>query len=183
MKKWFLLFTILAFSVTVSAQYNFKGEKGVSSVGLLGGYAVDSKAPMNGIDFRYNVGGRFRLAPSVMYVYNTDSLIKTSTWYISLDLHYLVRLTDKATLYPIAGAGLGLWSIELDEADISSVDTDKTLTEAEKDKHQHLGLNVGLGIEYRLTPDILVGAEFKYNLTEQRAFDQAMFLGRVAYYF
>lgn len=202
MKCWLILFAALTIAIDGYAQYGFKGEKGVSSAGITGGYVVGSKAPAIGFDFRYNIGDRLRLAPSFLYVFNTDSLVKTTTVYFNADLHYLVRLTEKATLYPLIGAGLGLWSFDLknfysapDRYDghegidpfLESRISEKDVEELEPNefvvKHNRLGLNIGLGWEYRLTRDFILGAEFKYHLTEQRAFDQAMFLARLAYYF
>jgi outer membrane protein X len=169
------------------AQKALKGEKGVSSVGVIGGYAVDNKAGLAGLDFRYNIGDRIRLAPSILYVFNSgDSLEKKNTLYFNADVHYLIRMTDKFTIYPVAGLGLAIWSLDRNYDvmdDEGNIYEDDELPEAYKKSHLHLGLNIGLGCEYRLTKDFIIGAEFKYNLTDQSAFNQAMFLGRIAYYY
>ncbi|HCC51034.1 MAG TPA: hypothetical protein DEQ30_02445 [Porphyromonadaceae bacterium] len=152
---------------------NFKsrGEKGVSSVGGILGYAIDNKALAVGVDYRYNIKNSIRLAPSVLYTIENED---RSTWYVNADAHYLLRITDKMTIYPAGGLGLSVWSFDYKK---------ELFTEIESETKVRLGLNLGFGGEMRVTKDIIVGAEFKYNLTTERAYDQAMILSRVAYYF
>ncbi|MDR1380540.1 MAG: outer membrane beta-barrel protein [Tannerella sp.] len=145
------------------------GEKGVSSIGGILGYGVDNKSFLIGVDFRYNLRDKIRMAPSVSYLFEKDNL---STWYMNMDFHYLTRITNKTTVYPVGGLGLSVWKYNY-----STVlwDIDDTVI--------RLGLNLGYGVETRITDDILIGAEFRYNLTAQRKYDQAMFAFRCAYYF
>ena len=180
MKKLVILAVCLvAFCVNSSAQKKFSGEKGVSSVGVIAGHAISSKAPMIGVDYRYNIMDKVRLAPSVMYVF--ENHIGNSI-YANADAHYLARISDKATLYPLAGIGLSYWKWDtfvIDDLD----DLDDLLDKSESDSKIRVGLNLGFGGEYRVTQDIIVGAEFRYNLTTERVYDQAMIVVRAAYYF
>jgi hypothetical protein len=48
------------------------------------------------------------------------------------------------------------------------------------DNETRIGLNVGLGCEWRLSPEISVGLDMKYNITK---YDQALAAFRVAYHF
>ncbi|MDR2916361.1 MAG: porin family protein [Tannerella sp.] len=174
MKKLvFLTVCLVAFVTGGFAQNSYKGEKGVSSVGGILGYAVDNETVVLGVDYRYNIKNQIRLAPSILYAVKNDDI---STWYVNADAHYLIRMTDKMTLYPVGGLGLSIWNFDnvtvLKDGEVSG-DTETKV---------RLGLNLGFGGEMRVTQDIIVGAEFRYNLTN-RHYDQAMILTRVAYYF
>jgi len=155
------------------AQKSLKGEKGVSSVGVMVGYAIENDQAVVGIDYRYNIQDKIRLAPSVLYAIKSDN---ADTWYFNADAHYLARVTDRVTLYPIGGLGVSVWRYRLfpgwqDFLDIKKIESDVCV-----------GLNLGFGGEIRATEDIIIGAEFRYNWTE-RYYNQAMLLARVAYYF
>jgi len=158
-----------------SAQNNLKGEQGVSSVGLIGGYAIESDKAVVGVDYRYNVLNKLRLAPSVLYGVKKDYV---DTWYLNADVNYLARVSENITLYPIGGLGLSVWTYRKnDKLPIIGIDP-----LAKTETHVRAGVNIGLGSEVRLTEDIIVGFEFRYNWTE-RHYNQAMLLMRVAYYF
>ena len=174
MKKLvFIMVCLVAFAIGGFAQSKLSGEKGISSVGIIGGHAIRSKAPTIGVDYRYNIMDKVRLAPSVMYVFENDF---ANTFYANADAHYLARITDKATLYPLAGIGFSYWKWD------SIIDDLEDLFGKSENKLR-VGLNLGFGGEIRVTQDIIVGAEFRYNLTTERVYDQAMLLARVAYYF
>ena len=177
MKKLvFLTVCLVAFCANSFAQKKFRGEKGVSSVGVIVGHAISSKAPTIGVDYRYNILDKVRLAPSAMYVFENDF---ANTFYANADAHYLARITDKATMYPLAGIGLSYWKWDT----LVINDLNDLLDKSESDSKVRIGLNLGFGGEMRVTDDIIVGAEFRYNLTTERAYDQAMILVRAAYYF
>jgi len=155
------------------AQKNLKGEKGVSSVGGIVGYAIENEQAVVGIDYRYNIQDKIRLAPSVLYAIKKDN---TETWYFNADAQYLARVTERMTLYPIGGLGVSVWRYSpmpllQDFFDVKTIETDVCV-----------GLNLGFGGEIRVTKDIIAGGEFRYNWTK-RGYNQAMLLARVAYYF
>ncbi len=158
----------------------FKGEKGVSSVGVIAGYGVDSKTVLAGLDYRYNITNKVRLAPSAMYAFENQGV---STWYVNTDVHYLSRITNQITMYPIGGLGLSIWEMEKIIPLEPTVLAETGLTEPESETEMRLGLNLGFGAEVRVNKDIILGAEFRYNLTDERIYDQAMFAARIAYYF
>jgi opacity protein-like surface antigen len=186
MKKLFLLsICITAFASTSFSQKGYPGEKGVSSVGIMAGYAVDNKSFAVGLDFRHNVLARLRLSPSIFHVLKSDSL-GVSTWYVNIDAHYLARVSNTTTIYPIVGAGLSIWTYELPAGLESLIDLEDIRTSGKENdtvSKIQMGLNLGVGLEKRVTSDIIFGIEFKYNLTAERIYSQAMLLGRIAYYF
>ena len=190
--KRFILLTVcfLAFVADGFAQSGintYKGEKGVSSVGGIVGYGVDNKAALIGVDYRYNIRDRIRLAPSALYAPENDY---RSTLYLNADVHYLARVADKITIYPLGGLGVSVWNTELVPSEPlipeipvpqaalpDDADTDTSETNV------RIGLNIGFGGEMRISKDFIIGAEFRYNLTNERIYNQAMFAARVAYYF
>ena len=188
MKKLvFITVCLVAFAISGFAQKKFRGEKGISSVGVIIGHAIDSKSLTVGADYRYNIDDRIRLAPSALYVLRNDY---ASRFYANADAHYLTRITDEITIYPIGGLGVSM--VKFDGYSDVHGDLEETgywpgygsyydFTKSET--KFRIGLNLGFGGEMRVTKDILVGAEFRYNLTTERYYDQAMLLARVAYYF
>jgi outer membrane protein X len=188
MKKIALITVCIAvFTAQGFAQNLFKGEKGISSIGLITGYGVDSEVLTVGLDYRYNIKDQLRLAPSVLYMMKKDDL---STWYFNADAHYLLRASEKVTLYPIGGIGLSYWKYKKDplngflstKKSVYSIDLEDTPYTSYSASKFRIGLNLGFGAEMRITKDLILGAEFKYNLTS-RLYNQAMLLARVAYYF
>jgi opacity protein-like surface antigen len=165
----------------------YGGEKGISSVGGTVGYGVDGKTVLVGVDYRYNIRDRIRLAPSVLYLLENDY---RSTLYVNADVHYLARVAEKITMYPVGGLGLSVWNIDipvpvipvpLEENDI--LPAPEAADSGTSETKVRIGLNLGFGAEMRVTKDVIIGAEFRYNLTSERIYDQAMFLARAAYYF
>ena len=155
------------------AQKKLPGEKGVSSVGGIIGYAIESEKAVIGVDYRYNIADKVRLAPSVLYTVKNDNM---DSWYFNADIHYLARVTNKLTLYPLGGLGVSVWRREYFPVLQEILGTKKIESDT------RVGLNLGFGGEVRVSKDIIVGAEFRYNWTERIA-NQAMLLARVAYYF
>ena len=177
MKKTFLIGVwFVAFWVNSYAQSNLKGEKGVSSIGAMVGYAIESEKAVIGIDYRYNILDKLRLTPSILYGIKRNN---ADIWYLNADAHYLARISENLTLYPIGGLGFSFWKYRL-IPDIDLSDVGLVLQNA--DTYLNIGINMGIGGELRLTEDIIAGAEFRYNCTK-KGFNQAMMLVRVAYYF
>ncbi|MDR1723163.1 MAG: porin family protein [Tannerella sp.] len=187
MKRIFLfLVCSLAFGVSGYAQQGLAGEKGVSSIGVIGGYGVGNKSFTLGADYRFNVLDKIRIAPSVFYSVSGDS--EANILYANADVHYLVRVTPDVTLYPLAGVGVSIWDWKDEDINTGIEAVDEFIDEVigdyiEEPNKTRVGLNIGFGVEKRITKDFIIGAEFRYNLTAERAYDQAMFLARGAYYF
>lgn len=190
MKKVVLIVCLVAFATSSFAQGEFAGEKGISSAGVIGGYSIDMEKPIVGVDYRYNIADKIRVAPSVLYFgrekYNLTSNSSNLDWDIiknvfcfNLDAHYLARITETITLYPIGGLGVSMWNyrhkVSTDLEDVSDFEKPKSETDI------YVGLNLGFGGEMRVTKDIIVGAEFRYHLTKTE-YRQAMAVARVAYY-
>lgn len=176
MKKLVLIgVCVVIFLTNGFAQSNLKGEKGVSSIGIMGGYAIESEKAVVGFDYRYNILNKLRLSPSVMYAVKKDNL---DIWYLNADVNYLARITDDITLYPIGGFGFTVWTYSTpDKLPVADLEIPK-----KTDTSLRAGLNMGFGGEVRFTKDVIAGIEFRYNWTE-RFHNQAMIIARAAYYF
>ena len=188
MKKLvFIMVCLVAFAIGGFAQSKLSGEKGISSIGVIAGYAIDSKSLTIGADYRYNIMDKVRLAPSALYVLENDYV---SSFYANADVHYLARITKNATIYPIGGLGLsfvkfdGYFDIDGHEGIPGyGYGYGGFYNSLKSETKIRIGLNLGFGGEIRMTKDIIIGAEFRYNLTTERVYDQAMLLARAAYYF
>ncbi|MDR3251663.1 MAG: outer membrane beta-barrel protein, partial [Tannerella sp.] len=158
----------------------------------IAGYAVDNQTVLLGVDYRYNIKDRIRLAPSVLYALKSGEN-KMDTWYVNADAHYLARLTERFTMYPIGGLGLSMWAWDVPAFGTENPENPEETEETEeiptptvktsRETKMRVGLNIGIGCENRVTDEIVIGVEFKYNLTTERIYNQAMLSARVAYYF
>ncbi|MDR1454541.1 MAG: outer membrane beta-barrel protein [Tannerella sp.] len=137
-------------------------QRGRASVGTRLGYAAEWETVTVGVDYRYNFLQDVRLAPSLTYMVRNRSM---SAWYMDMDCHYVVTVSDMFSFYPLGGLGFSVWRPHLFGTDGVA----------------RLGLNVGLGGDLRLSPQISVGLEMKYNITS--TYDQALAAIRVAYHF
>ncbi|MDR3193838.1 MAG: porin family protein [Tannerella sp.] len=137
-------------------------QSGSASVSAKTGYALDWETVTLGADYRYNFLPEFRLAPSLTYMIRNQG---PSAWYMDLDCHYIVEVSELFSFYPIGGIGISIWQ--------------KDLLNRREDAAR-LGINIGLGGELQLSPEISVGVDMKYNLIT--TYDQALVAIRVAYH-
>ncbi|MDR0844010.1 MAG: porin family protein [Tannerella sp.] len=141
------------------------------SVGGSLGYATDRKNPTIGVDFRYNLFPDIRFAPSVTRLIRNNGV---DGWYMDLDGHYVVDVTRDFSFYPIGGVSLSIWNLDEDIYHF-------LLKERVHTSHTRLGMNIGLGGEFRVTYEISIGMDFKYNVANDHS--QALAAIRVGYHF
>ncbi|MDR1103613.1 MAG: porin family protein [Tannerella sp.] len=153
---------LLVISIVALCTVNGYAQRGRASVGTRLGYAAEWETVTLGVDYRYRFLPEFRLAPSLTHMVRNRNM---SAWYMDMDCHYIVTVTDMFSFYPIGGMNLSLWRQYL-----------YGMTNTAR-----LGLNVGLGAELRLTREISVSLDMKYNITGR--YDQALAAVRVAYHF
>jgi outer membrane protein X len=164
MKKFYLVLLIGLMSVS-----SVFAQKGETTVGLNLGYGSEIKSIGIGAKVGYGITDQIRIAPSFNYFLEKDYL---SQWEVNADLHYLFPLSDKVTVYPLAGVAYINWKVNFGDIfgdDDSSATTSK------------IGINLGGGIGYSLTEKISIGAELKYSVVSD--FDQAVFAVNIAYKF
>lgn len=165
MKKLVILFMLAVFSLGVHAQI----ESGRSSLGLNLGYGFDSENFTIGLDYRYSITNYLRINPVVThFVKHSD----VSAWAIDLNAHYVVRLSEQFSFYPLVGVDLSFWDTKLEDAPVSA---DASVSDT------RFGLNLGLGLEMYATERIVAGLEAKYAIVKD--YDQALISLRVGYLF
>lgn len=171
MKK--LLFTILALGVCAGAfgqsyldknekarnnKYSSLDTKGKMALGAGVYYGTEIESVGLGFQFDYYITNAFRLTPNATVWFKKDNL---SSWDVNLDVNYIIPLSQRFKVYPIAGLTLSSWKQHKDKA-LGTSSTSKT----------KFGVNLGAGIEYDITSNWFVNFEFKYRLISK--FDQAV---------
>ncbi|KAA6332890.1 hypothetical protein EZS27_018646 [termite gut metagenome] len=181
MKKFLLVMVIGFMSVSVFAQ------KGETTVGLNLGYGTKIKSFGIGAKVGYGITDQIRLSPSFNYFLEKDGL---SQWEINADLHYLFPLSDKVTVYPLAGVTYTNWKWDSTKAwteDVArlflkvAMDDDDIDLYADTYSKGKIGVNLGGGIGFKLTDKLSVGAELKYSSVSD--LDQGIFAVNIAYKF
>jgi outer membrane protein X len=155
MKRIILISLLAMLAVSSYAQ------RGRASVGAQLGYALDWQAATIGFNYRYELRPDVHLAPSLVFMTRNKGMMAC---YMDFDAHYVVSVSEVFSFYPIGGIGLSIWNMDL-----------------LKGNAVRPGLNVGLGGELRLSPEISVGLDMKYNLIH--TYDQALVAVRVGYHF
>ena len=143
-----MLIIVAALRVSVAGYAQEKGSM-AAGANLNLGFAYDGDYNNVGIGFKYqySVTDQIRIEPEFTYFFKKDYV---SMWDLMVNAHYIFKVADnKVNLYPIVG--LGVLGTKASYYGYSSSDTD-------------LGVNLSGGAEYRLTPNIIVGAELKYQL-------------------
>ena len=113
------------------------------TLGFHGNYMIDKP---NNIGVGANVGYEFM--KNVRGVAEFNYFLKkdyVSYWNTSVNAEYLFRAGDALTIYPLVGVDLLGFSVEDAGSD------------------SKLGLNVGAGIEYKLSDNLALKAEYNYK--------------------
>lgn len=179
MKKLLHCFCAMALSLGAFAQKG-KSEVGIN-VDLAPTFSTDP-ASLNlgiGAKYRYNMSNRFRLDANFTYYFNSLSDLhyedkevnasydKIKMFDISLNVHYLCRIGEKITVYPLAGLGYinvsPNWYVKSTGNQIGNI-----VNEAEAEKNgpakHNIVLNLGGGFEYAITDHISANAEIKFPI-------------------
>ena len=137
MKKLFFVICMMLMSVATFAQ------QGKMTVGIHGDYMLDT--PKN-FGFGANVG--YELINNVRGVAEFNYLLKkdyVSYWNVEVNAEYLFKVGDAFTIYPLAGIDLLGISVEGGGSD------------------SKMGLNLGAGVEYQLSSNLALKAEYNYK--------------------
>lgn len=89
----------------------------------------------------------FRLEPSFDYYFKHNSI---SAWDVNLNVHYLVNVTNKFDVYPLAGLGYVRFSEDLGNSTSYN--------------QGRLAFNVGGGAEVALTHQVSFTGELRYQI-------------------
>jgi outer membrane protein X len=150
--KRVLLFMAVAMATVSGAWSQEKGEKSAAAHLVSGSGDSYSNIGLNAA-FRYGVTDPIRLEGSFTYFLKKDHI---SMWDVSVSGHYLFKVADKFTIYPLAGLGIfGVsWSYDYGFGVSNSSSESK------------LGVNLGGGAEYQITPQLALNAEAKYKIVD-----------------
>jgi len=140
MKKFFFVICMMLMSVATFAQ------QGKMTIGIHGDYKIDS--PKNfgiGANIGYEVIDNVRGVAEFNYFFKKDHV---SYWNVDVNAEYLFRVGDAFTIYPLAGITLLGSKVDSDYGGASD---------------SKLGLNLGAGVEYQLTENLALKAEYNYK--------------------
>lgn len=138
--------------------------RGQKSVGLRGGYVTRNHSGMVGLGLTYALSSRVRLAPAVGYAYKHQG---EDAFLFSLDAQYIVPLSSRVSVYPLAGVEFSSWNYP------GTNDTSQRTT--------RLGMDVGAGAEYYATPSLRLSLEARYDWV--RRFDTGLFMAGISFVF
>ena len=183
MKKLLLIVCAMMLSIGAFAQ------KGKSEVGINFDIAPTfstEPASVNlglGAKYRYGISNKFRLDANFTYFFNSLTELDPDTEYeydrvsmfdISVNVHYLLKLNEKMTFYPLVGLGFikvsPNWDFESESSgygylDDMKDDYDQRRAEKEGPNQNNLVFNIGAGFEYALTPHLNLNAELKFPIS------------------
>ena len=118
-------------------------QQGKMTVGIHGDYMIDS--PKNfgiGANVGYEVINNVRGVAEFNYLFKKDYV---SYWNVEVNAEYLFKVGDAFTIYPLAGIDLLGISVEGGGSD------------------SKMGLNLGAGVEYQLSSNLALKAEYNYK--------------------
>ena len=129
---------------------------GENSFGLRIGFNTRNTVPVAGLWFRHSFNSHFRLSPSADYHFrnnNTDALA------LNCNAQFPFALgQSRFQVYPFAGINYTSWNIHRNK-DIEQRSADDVTT-----RFNRFGINVGAGVEYRVSPTMVLTLEAKTTL-------------------
>jgi hypothetical protein len=162
MKKLFLVAAFAMVSAFASAQV---------AVGVHTLYGTGVNNLGIGVRGRYDITDKFRADANFNYYFKKNNL---EFWDLNANLHYLFNITDKFTVYPMAGLGYANIKSSLEYKELGIVY--KT-----NDNYGKFCLNFGGGVDYALTEDLYLNAEVRYQVVSH--YDQTVFSAGIVYKF
>lgn len=165
MKKLFLAICLVLVGFGASAQ-----KQGDAAFGVNFGVAplLEDEADFSnfgvGVKVQYNITDPIRLNVAADYWCEANGY---SVADVLLDVHYMIPVADRFSLYPLVGLGYGRikHSYSMNFYDTpSSYGPDGYIESVElSDSFNRLLFNIGVGAEYNLTSNLAVNLELKYQ--------------------
>ena len=142
MKRLLLIVTLASIFMGAQAQ------TGAKSLMLKAGYQTDYERFGIGLEGRYGLTDKIRLAPDVVFFFPNNH---TTGLDINLNAHYVFDIQDGLSLYPLAGIAFinNRWSYDGDS-----------------DAASDFGFNLGAGASYDLNDKNYLNFEFKYTFQD-----------------
>lgn len=155
MKKKLIAFCMALFGLCAYAQ------QGQSAVGVSIGVAPNLESNVSvtnfeiGAKYQYGITDNLRLEGNLDYGFKSNGV---GVFTLTGNIEYLFHLSDKFTIYPLAGIGYGHIGVSAD-AYIPGLDDVVSVSYGES----RFLFNVGLGAEYPITDKISVGADIRFQ--------------------
>ncbi len=179
MKKLLLCICAITLSLGAFAQKG-KSEVGIN-LDLAPTFSTDPASVNLGIGakYRYNLSNRFRLDANFTYYFNSLTELdytdkdanaeyeKLNMFDISVNVHYLCKIGDKITVYPLAGLGYinvsPKWEFGSTKYGMGD-EEQKALAEKNGPAKHNIVFNIGGGFEYAITDHLSANAEIKFPI-------------------
>lgn len=168
MKKLFLVAAFAMVSAFASAQV---------AVGVHTLYGTGVENLGIGVRGRYDITDKFRADANFNYYFKKNNL---EFWDLNANLHYLFNITDKFTVYPMAGLGYA----NVKSSWVEQYYDQKERIVKEKETNNNYGkfcVNFGGGVDYALTEDLYLNAEVRYQVVSN--YNQTVFSAGIVYKF
>ncbi len=149
MKRLLLIVTLASIFMGAQAQ------SGAKSLMLKAGYQTDYERFGIGLEGRYGLTDKIRLAPDVVFFFPNNH---TTGLDINLNAHYVFDIQDGLSLYPLAG-------IAIINNHVSSVDFGEGV-KSDSFGSTDFGFNLGAGASYDLNDKNYLNFEFKYTFQD-----------------
>lgn len=169
MKKFFLSLALLAASATAG----FAQEKGKIELGAVASFGTAMSNFGIGGKARYGITDNIRLDGSVSFflpkniVSVGDYKLDQSLMDMSINAHYLFKIADKFTIYPLAGLGYYHYKIKSSGkyySELADLVGGSIKSYKDSDTSGHIGINLGGGVSYQLNQSMSVGGEVKFAI-------------------
>ncbi|MBE6288248.1 MAG: porin family protein [Mediterranea massiliensis] len=154
MKKLFMIALMTFIGMNVQAQ----SVKGDMAAGVNVAYGTKDGFSNFGIGakLQYNLTDALRIEPSATYFFKKDFV---SMWDANVNLHYLISIAEKFSVYPLAGISLVGVKAEVDGFSFGGYEIEGASASETK-----FGANLGAGAQYWLTETFALNFDFKYQL-------------------
>lgn len=149
-----ITFLALALVLSLTAPVYAQTVRGEKTFGLRAGFVTRNTSASAGLAFTYSFSSHVRIAPTADIYFRHNNLDALA---ISVDMHFPVAMSSKATFYPLAGAAYTSWGRH--NIDVSGM----------KDVTSHtngLGLNLGAGVDFRTSESVRISLEARYTLMQ-----------------
>lgn len=172
MKKIGLLLLLICSVIGVKA-----GEDGDIYFAGQGIYTTVDKYFGFGVRAEYNFWRNLEFSASFNYSPNRtldlQEEVKVRESEFNGNFHYLFRLGEFTSLYPLVGINFTKWNVDYDKGNpVQVIEDDKKV-----------GANVGLGLKFDITRNVRMGGEWKFVAAGGEDFNRHQFMLHAGYYF
>lgn len=154
MKKVFLGLILSFLSICAISAQDQTGKFSIA-----GNLNYGTKIESLGVGLRAQYGFMEKLRGSLEYKYYIDRH-SLSAWGISADAHYIFPVSEKISLYPIAGITLSRWTYDASRILINDID----FGGFPKSSENRLGFNIGFAGQIGLSDNTFLQVEAKEAL-------------------